>query len=155
MESSILSLVLAIWQRLLLFTLSAWSTCGNDHADTCRHHHNCPHLFTAPHCLALPRHPRDHNVTRSRWLDLPHCLVSVDVQVPYYNLHKILQGLLDMHELLGNAEAMQILLNMVDYFYKRIMAIVTNNGTATWNAVLGTEAGGMNDIMYQHTMSPY
>ena len=37
---------------------------------------------------------------------------------------------------------------------KRIMAIVTNNGTATWNAVLGTEAGGMNDIMYQRTMSP-
>ena len=59
-----------------------------------------------------------------------------------------------MHELLGNAQAMQILLNMVDYFYKRIMAIVTNNGTATWNAVLGTEAGGMNDIMYQRTMSP-
>ena len=39
------------------------------------------------------------------------------MQVPYYNVHKIMQGLLDQHQLLGNSQAFEILLNMATYVY--------------------------------------
>ena len=71
------------------------------------------------------------------------------MQVPYYNVHKIMQGLLDQSQLLGNAQAMDVLLKMAKYFFKRISSLITKNGTAVWEAVLGTEAGGMNDVMYK------
>ena len=71
------------------------------------------------------------------------------MQVPYYNVHKIMQGLLDQHQLLGNAEAFQILLTMATYFNNRITSLINRNGTAVWNQVLETETGGMNDVMYK------
>ena len=71
------------------------------------------------------------------------------MQVPYYNVHKIMAGLLDQHALLGSAPALRILLGMAAYFNRRIAALIATNGTATWEQVLQTEAGGMNDVMYK------
>ena len=71
------------------------------------------------------------------------------MQVPYYNIHKIMQGLLDQHLLLGNAQAFDIVLKMASYFYRRITHLIATNGTDTWDRVLNTETGGMNDVMYQ------
>ena len=69
--------------------------------------------------------------------------------MPYYNVHKILQGLLDQHLLLGNQQAFDIVLKMASYFYRRISHLIATNGTAVWDQVLNTETGGMNDVMYQ------
>ena len=38
---------------------------------------------------------------------------------------------------------------MAAYFYRRIRHVIETNGTAVWEQVLGTEAGGMNDVMYK------
>ena len=71
------------------------------------------------------------------------------MQVPYYNVHKIMQGLLDQHQLLGNEEAFEILIRMATYFNGRITSLIRRNGTAVWEQVLNTETGGMNDVMYK------
>jgi DUF1680 family protein len=71
------------------------------------------------------------------------------MQVPYYNVHKIMQGLLDQHVILGNEKAFPMVVGMADYFYKRIDTLITQNGTDVWERVLDTETGGMNDVMYQ------
>ena len=64
------------------------------------------------------------------------------MQVPYYNIHKIMQGLLDQHLLLGNAQALDIVQKMARYFFKRITTLIATNGTAVWERVLNTETGG-------------
>lgn len=71
------------------------------------------------------------------------------LQVPYYNVHKIMQGLLDQYELLGNEQAYQVVTGMAAYFYRRIEHVLAVNGTAVWEQILGTESGGMNDVMYK------
>jgi DUF1680 family protein len=71
------------------------------------------------------------------------------MQVPYYNIHKIMQGLLDQNQLLGNTQAFQILLKMATYFNNRITTLIKTSGIAVWEEVLNTETGGMNDVMYK------
>ncbi|WP_231478150.1 beta-L-arabinofuranosidase domain-containing protein [Sphingomonas sp. UNC305MFCol5.2] len=67
------------------------------------------------------------------------------VWAPFYTLHKIMAGLLDMHDLAGNRAALQVLLGMATW-------------TDTWTAardeaamlrVINQEFGGMNDILYR------
>ena len=67
------------------------------------------------------------------------------VWVPFYTLHKILAGLLDMHELAGNAQALDAAKGIA-------------NWTDTWTGardeaamqkVLEVEFGGMNDALYR------
>jgi MYXO-CTERM domain-containing protein len=65
--------------------------------------------------------------------------------VPYYTLHKILAGLIDVYELEGNANALTVASKLGDWLYNRSMG---------WSAsaksrVLGSEYGGMNDALYQ------
>jgi len=57
------------------------------------------------------------------------------MQVPYYNVHKIMQGLLDQNQLLGNTQAFQMLLKMATYFNNRITTLIKTNGTAVWEEV--------------------
>jgi len=72
--------------------------------------------------------------------------------VPYYTLHKILAGAVDVYEMEGNADALAVASKLGDWLYKRAMG---------WNAsaksrVLSSEYGGMNDALYQlykHTNS--
>jgi uncharacterized protein len=42
------------------------------------------------------------------------------VLVPYYTVHKIIAGLLDVHHYLGNKQAVEIAVRMADYFQKRL-----------------------------------
>jgi DUF1680 family protein len=71
------------------------------------------------------------------------------MQVPYYNVHKTMQGLVDQHMLLGNEQALHIVKQMAAYFYRRISNVLAVNGTQVWASILDTESGGMNDVMYQ------
>ncbi len=66
------------------------------------------------------------------------------VWAPFYTLHKIMAGLLDMHTLAGNAQALDVLKGMVRW-------------TAGWCQPLGDDAmarvlereyGGMNELLY-------
>ncbi|MES1179411.1 MAG: beta-L-arabinofuranosidase domain-containing protein [Myxococcales bacterium] len=65
--------------------------------------------------------------------------------VPYYTMHKILAGLIDVYEFEQNPDALTVASKMGDWLYNRA------NG---WNAsaksrVLSSEYGGMNDALYQ------
>lgn len=67
--------------------------------------------------------------------------------VPYYNLHKILAGLIDIGRNVGgkiSTDAINIAMKFGDYMYRR-----TSNWTnAVREKMLITEYGGMNDVFY-------
>lgn len=75
------------------------------------------------------------------------------VWAPYYTLHKIMAGLLDMHLLAGNAQALDVLTKMAAWVKFR-----TDRLTATQlQNMLDTEFGGMNEVLanlYQVTANP-
>jgi uncharacterized protein len=65
------------------------------------------------------------------------------VWAPYYTLHKIMAGLLDMHLLTGNAEALDVLVRKaawVKFRTDRLSATQIQN-------MLDTEFGGMNEVL--------
>ncbi len=72
--------------------------------------------------------------------------------VPWYSLHKILAGLIDVYAFTGNKEALTIASKLGDWVYSR---------TSQWSpdmqkTVLNVEYGGMNDCLYElykHTKS--
>ena len=45
------------------------------------------------------------------------------IVVPYYTIHKIMSGLLDAHQYLDNAQALQVAEKMAGYFEKRLAAV--------------------------------
>jgi len=65
--------------------------------------------------------------------------------VPYYTLHKILAGLIDVYELEGNAAALTVASKLGDWLYNRS----TGWSASAKSRVLGSEYGGMNDALYQ------
>ncbi|GAB3979822.1 hypothetical protein GCM10027615_57040 [Plantactinospora veratri] len=75
------------------------------------------------------------------------------VWAPYYTLHKIMAGLLDMHLLAGNAQALDVLTRMaawVKFRNDRLSQTQRQN-------MLDTEFGGMNEVLtnlYQLTENP-
>jgi MYXO-CTERM domain-containing protein len=65
--------------------------------------------------------------------------------VPYYTMHKILAGLIDVYALENNADALAVASKLGDWLYTR---------ASGWNAssksrVLSQEYGGMNDALYE------
>ena len=65
--------------------------------------------------------------------------------VPYYTMHKILAGLIDVYKYEQNADALTVASKLADWLYNR---------TSSWSAsarsrVLGQEYGGMNDALYE------
>jgi hypothetical protein len=65
------------------------------------------------------------------------------VWAPWYTLHKIMAGLLDANQLGGNAQALEVLTNMANWVKFR----VDNLPEAKMQASLGTEFGGMNEVL--------
>jgi uncharacterized protein len=65
------------------------------------------------------------------------------VWAPYYTLHKIMAGLLDMHLLAGNAQALTVLLGMASWVKARNDRLTP---TQRQN-MLDTEFGGMNEVL--------
>ncbi len=64
--------------------------------------------------------------------------------VPWYSMHKILAGLIDVHAFTGNKDALKIASKLGDWVYSR---------TSKWTpemqqTVLNVEYGGMNDCLY-------
>jgi DUF1680 family protein len=68
-----------------------------------------------------------------------------DTWAPWYTMHKIISGLIDVYKHEGNTTALQVAGRLGDRGYDR---------TSTWDAalqarVLGEEYGGMNDCLYE------
>ncbi len=65
--------------------------------------------------------------------------------VPWYTMHKIVNGLVSTYEYTGNETALEVAENLAEWIYER---------TSKWDAstnqrVLWTEYGGMNDCLYE------
>lgn len=65
------------------------------------------------------------------------------VWAPYYTLHKMMAGLLDMHQLCANRQALDVLLKQVAWVRLRMDRLTA----AQQQAMLQTEFGGMNDVL--------
>ncbi len=66
------------------------------------------------------------------------------VWAPFYTVHKIMAGLLDMHTLAGNAQALDVVTKMARWTGRWSQPL----GDAHTARVLEREYGGMNDVLY-------
>ncbi|KAF5937899.1 hypothetical protein HYC85_025405 [Camellia sinensis] len=58
-------------------------------------------------------------------------------------------GLLDQYILAENAQALKMLARMVDYFYNRVLNVITKYSVEKHYLSLNEETGGMNDVLYK------
>ncbi len=65
------------------------------------------------------------------------------VWAPYYTIHKIMAGLLDVSQLCGNSQALDIVTKMASWVKFRVDHI----NEEKQQAALGTEFGGMNEVL--------
>ncbi len=75
------------------------------------------------------------------------------VWAPYYTLHKIMAGLLDMYQHAGNRQALDVLVKMADWVKFRMDRLPREKQ----QAMLMTEYGGMNEVLanlYAFTGNP-
>ncbi|HTY06359.1 MAG TPA: beta-L-arabinofuranosidase domain-containing protein [Gemmatimonadales bacterium] len=66
------------------------------------------------------------------------------VWAPFYTIHKIMAGLLDMHTVAGNAQARDVLLGMARWTARWVQPL----GDDAMARVLEREYGGMNELLY-------
>jgi len=66
------------------------------------------------------------------------------VWAPFYTLHKIMAGLLDMNVYAGNSQALDVLVNLAGW----VDSWTANKPEEHMQDILNTEYGGMNDVLY-------
>ncbi|MGC2660657.1 MAG: glycoside hydrolase family 127 protein, partial [Bryobacteraceae bacterium] len=66
------------------------------------------------------------------------------VWAPFYTIHKIMAGMLDMHQHCANEQALKVLRGMADWTDRWTAAIPPER----MQMVLDTEYGGMNEVLY-------
>jgi uncharacterized protein len=69
---------------------------------------------------------------------------DTNVWAPFYTLHKIMTGLLDMHTYCGNQQALDVLKGIANWTRRWVDPL----GEAHMARVLEREYGGMNDVLY-------
>ncbi len=69
------------------------------------------------------------------------------IWAPYYTLHKILAGLMDIYEVSGNEKALEIVKGMGDWVHVRLSKLPTPTLISMWNRYIAGEFGGMNEAM--------
>ena len=69
------------------------------------------------------------------------------VWAPYYTLHKILAGLMDIYEVSGNKKALEIATGMGNWVYARLSQLPQERLIKMWNTYIAGEFGGMNESM--------
>ncbi|MGG4046990.1 beta-L-arabinofuranosidase domain-containing protein [Paenibacillus favisporus] len=80
-----------------------------------------------------------------------------EIWAPYYTLHKILAGLLDVHRLLDSDTALGIADRLGDWVYHRLGRLPNQVLKTMWSMYIAGEFGGMNDSLaelYQLTRKP-
>jgi len=69
------------------------------------------------------------------------------IWAPYYTLHKILAGLMDVYEVSGNEKALAIVEGMGDWVHARLSQVSEATLINMWNRYIAGEFGGMNEAM--------
>ncbi|KLT64477.1 beta-L-arabinofuranosidase domain-containing protein [Pedobacter sp. BMA] len=69
------------------------------------------------------------------------------IWAPYYTLHKILAGLIEVYEVSGNKKALAIASGMGDWVYTRLSTLPAETRIKMWNTYIAGEFGGMNESM--------
>ncbi|MAW94469.1 MULTISPECIES: beta-L-arabinofuranosidase domain-containing protein [unclassified Leeuwenhoekiella] len=69
------------------------------------------------------------------------------IWAPYYTLHKILAGLMDIYEVSENTKALEIATGMGDWVHARLSQLPTDTLISMWNTYIAGEFGGMNESM--------
>ena len=72
---------------------------------------------------------------------------NTKIWAPYYTLHKILAGLMDIYEVSGNEKALDIAKGMGDWVHARMSQLPTETLISMWNTYIAGEFGGMNEAM--------
>lgn len=72
---------------------------------------------------------------------------KTQIWAPYYTLHKILAGLIDVYEVSGNKKALQVATGMGDWVHARLNKVPTDTLIKMWNTYIAGEFGGMNESM--------
>ena len=83
---------------------------------------------------------------------------NTKIWAPYYTLHKILAGLMDIYEISGNEKALEIVKGMGDWVFTRLSQLPTETRISMWNRYIAGEFGGMNEAMarlYRITKEPH
>tara|TARA_R110002050_G_scaffold177889_1_gene311078 strand:- start:30767 stop:33778 length:3012 start_codon:yes stop_codon:yes gene_type:complete len=72
---------------------------------------------------------------------------NTKIWAPYYTLHKILAGLLDIYEVSGNEKALEIAKGVGSWVHTRMSRLTTETLISMWNTYIAGEFGGMNEVM--------
>lgn len=82
---------------------------------------------------------------------------NAQIWAPYYTLHKIMAGLMDIYEISGNEKALEIVEGMGTWVHARLSQVPKETLISMWNRYIAGEYGGMNDAMarlYRLTSEP-
>ncbi len=71
--------------------------------------------------------------------------ITSEAWVPWYTMHKILAGIIDVYKYTGNETALEVAKGLGDWIYNRTQSW----SDSTRRTVLGIEYGGMNDCLYE------
>ena len=83
---------------------------------------------------------------------------KTQIWAPYYTLHKIMAGLMDVYEVSGNEKALETAKGMGNWVYARMKKLPTETLISMWNRYIAGEFGGMNEAMarlYRITKDPH
>ncbi|MET0298176.1 MAG: beta-L-arabinofuranosidase domain-containing protein, partial [Flavitalea sp.] len=69
------------------------------------------------------------------------------IWAPYYTLHKIMAGLMDVYEVSKNQKAIDVASGMGEWVYARLSKVPTDTLIKMWNTYIAGEFGGMNEAM--------
>lgn len=72
---------------------------------------------------------------------------KTQIWAPYYTLHKIMAGLMDIYEVSGNEKALETAKGMGDWVHARMKKLPTETLISMWNRYIAGEFGGMNEAM--------
>ena len=69
------------------------------------------------------------------------------VWAPYYTLHKILAGLIDVYEVGGNEKALKVAEGMAEWVHTRLSKLPAETLITMWNTYIAGEFGGINESL--------
>jgi len=72
---------------------------------------------------------------------------NAQIWAPYYTLHKIMAGLMDVYEVSGNGKALEIAKGMATWVYARLSRLPKETLISMWNRYIAGEFGGMNEAL--------
>ncbi|MCQ2507824.1 MAG: glycoside hydrolase family 127 protein [Dorea sp.] len=70
-----------------------------------------------------------------------------EIWAPYYTMHKLMAGLLDLYQYAGIEDAFTIAARLGDWVYHRLSRLPKKQLTRMWSMYIAGEFGGMNEAM--------